>query len=194
MDPVTAFATIVGLVSCFKSERRASSDDEYRDFIAWLSDKRHIEVVQGLASNHNLMNATQALLSRNHDEVVASLRALDTSIVELASRIDAFRGIASALAPNSQLSTQALSILKQLNDSNGSVILEIKLMDGARYQVLDARAGGQIDVEDFRFIDDDLQKLCDLGLLRPDFNSKGGRLFRITRSSVRYLQQLGLVS
>lgn len=194
MDPVTAFATIVGLLSCFKSERRASSNDEYQDFMAWLSEKHHLEVVESLTGNHDLMAATQALLSRNHEEVVASLNALDSSITTLASQMSAFRGLASAIAPGSQLSEQAISVLRQLNDSGGSVIIEVKLMVGPEYQVLDSERPTHINVDDPRFIDDDLQKLCQLDLLRPDVNSKGGRLFRITRLSVQYLQQLGLTS
>lgn len=104
MDPVTAFATIVGLLSCFKSERSASSNDEYQDFMAWLHEKQHFEVVESLSGNHDLMAATQALLSRNHQEVVASLNALDSSITTLASQISAFRGLAAAIAPGSLLS------------------------------------------------------------------------------------------
>lgn len=191
MDPITiagAFATIVGLVSNFKAERRASSDDEYRDFMEWLSDKRHDEMVDLLQSNHVLSTAIQSLLLRNHDEVIEKLNALDSQLIKLASRIEGFDAISLAISPSSELSEQSVSILQQLDESGGSFFLEMKMYGGTQYQIMDA--SGQISIDEPRFVDDDLKNLCSLGLLIPDYNRKGDRLFRITRASAEYLKQV----
>lgn len=186
MDPVTAFATIVGLMGTFKSERRASSDDEYREFMEWLGEKRHDELIHSIQTNQNLTAALTSFLNGSHEEVMAKLSGLDYAMMELASRIDGVQEVAYAIAPQAELSSQAFSILKQLNDSGGSVFLEMKMLGGTMYQVMDA--SGQIQIEEPRFIEDDLEKLCQLGLLLQDYNSKGGRLFRITRASVKYVE------
>lgn len=191
MDPVTAastFATIVGLVSSFKAERRASSDDEYRDFLDWLSEKRHNDVVDAINANHSLSSAIEAFLREGHEEVMTKLSALDDSLLRLASHIEGFNEISKAVAPNIELSDQSISILKQLNASGGSFFMELKTLGATMYQVMDASS--EIDIAEPRFVDDDLKQLCDLGLLLPDMNSKGERLFRITRASVNYVEQL----
>ena len=53
-------------------------------------------------------------------------------------------------------------------------------MDESEYAMPDGN--GQIQINEPRFIDDDLLKLCDLGLLRLSRNSSGGRIFTITRA------------
>ena len=46
MEALGSLATIVGLICNFKSERRASSDDEYKEFIGWLNTKQHKLVIE----------------------------------------------------------------------------------------------------------------------------------------------------
>ena len=41
-----AFATTVGLLSSYKAERRAESDDEFMDFHTWLAHNNHNEVIE----------------------------------------------------------------------------------------------------------------------------------------------------
>jgi len=188
LDPVTAFATIVGLLGTFKSERRTRSDDEYRAFIDWLGEKRHTELVRSIQGNVQLVAALAAFLHGSHDEVMSKLANLDETILMLASRIDGVQDVARAIAPGSGVSDQALSILQQLSESGGSVFLELKTFGGTTYQVMDAQA--QIEVKEPRFVEDDLSQLCSLGLLLQDSNSNGGRLFRITRASVRFVQNV----
>jgi len=191
MDPITAagsFATIVGLVINFKSERKASSDNEYREFLEWLEAKNHSETIKAIQANHSLGSSIDTLLKQNHEEVVAKLAALDDSLLLLASKIPSFRNISLALAPASEISDQAISILRQLEQSGGSKFLEGKFGQGNLYLILDA--SGQIEIEDFRFADDDLETLCSLGLLLPSANDKGERLFTLTRASVRFLEQV----
>jgi hypothetical protein len=43
---------------------------------------------------------------------------------------------------------------------------------------------GNLEVSDERFVDDDLQTLCELGMLRPDI-SQGSRKFVITRQGAK---------
>jgi hypothetical protein len=188
MEFISSFATIIGLVCNFKSEQRSASEDEYKEFTEWLDTKRHKDIIEELHSNHLLGLSVKNLLSQNHDSIMIKLNGLDKSLVELASQIDGFKEIASAVSPNIGLSEQAISILQQFDKTGGSVFLEIPYKGGTDYQVMDAQ--GHINVTDQRFINDDLDKLCTLGLLTPDSNKSGGRLFRITRAAVAFVRQV----
>ena len=128
------------------------------------------------------------MLNQNHDVVVKKLSGLDSSIIQLASQIDGLKEVASAIAPNIELSDQAVSVIKQLVDSQGSFFIEIKMLGGTMYQVMDGRSGA-VEFDEPRFIDDDLNQLCQLGLLDLDYNRKGDRLFRIMRATERYIAQ-----
>ncbi|EOX4454741.1 hypothetical protein ACK6XA_004771, partial [Vibrio alginolyticus] len=189
MEAFGSLATIVGLICNFKSERRASSDDEYKEFVEWLDTKRHKSVISEIESNHLLSLSIKSLLNQNHEVVIEKLSGLDSSLIQLASQIDGLKEVANAIDPNTELSDQAISIIKQFTKSEGSVFLEMKMLGGALYQIMDGN-GGMLDYDEPRFLDDDLNQLCNLGFLRLDFNRKNERLFRITRATIRYVEQL----
>ena len=188
MEVISSMATIVGLLSNFKSERRATSDDEYKEFVEWLDKKRHVTLIEEINSNHLLGLGIKALLSKNHESVVNKLSALDDSLETLASQIDGFKDIASAISKHSELSDQAISIVRQLIASGGSIFLEIKMKGCSIFQVMDA--SGSIEYDDPRFLDDDLKQLCKLELLIPSTNKSNGRVFTLTRFAVKYIEQL----
>ncbi|MBB1368727.1 hypothetical protein H5154_20525 [Pseudoalteromonas sp. SR44-5] len=189
MDVFSPFATIVGLICNYKSENRAASDDEYREFVEWLDKKRHKDIIDELNSNHLLGLSLKNLLNQSNDLVVNKLSDLDKSLIDIASRIDGFKDIATAVSKHEGLSDQAISILKQFDKSGGRVFLEINCNAGTDYQIMDG-SRGKIVMDEPRFINDDLDKLCELGLLTPDYNESGGRLFRITRIATSLVKQV----
>ncbi|HHF2959502.1 hypothetical protein BOO35_19420 [Vibrio navarrensis] len=189
MEVFGSLATIIGLICNFKSERRASSDDEYKEFVEWLDTKRHKSVISEIESNHLLSLSIKSLLNQNHEVVIEKLSGLDSSLIQLASQIDGLKEVANAIDPNTELSAQAISIIKQFMKSEGSIFLEMKMLGGTLYQIMDGN-GGMLDYDEPRFLDDDLNQLCNLGLLRLDYNRKNERLFRITRATTRYIEQL----
>ncbi|WP_319554031.1 hypothetical protein [uncultured Vibrio sp.] len=189
MEAFGSLATIIGLICNFKSERRSSSDDEYKEFVEWLDTKRHKSVISEIESNHLLSLSIKSLLNQNHEVVIEKLSGLDSSLIQLASQIDGLKEVANAIDPNTELSAQAISIIKQFMKSEGSFFLEMKMLGGTLYQIMDGN-GGMLDYDEPRFLDDDLNQLCNLGLLRLDYNRKNERLFRITRATTRYIEQL----
>jgi hypothetical protein len=188
LSAATTFATIVGLLSNFKSERKASSDDEYQEFVSWLEAKRHKSLMNEINSNHLLGSGIKSLLNQNHDVVLQKLAALDETLLVLSSSIGGFKEISSALAPNIELSDQAMSILEQLNTSGGSSFLECKTKQGTSFLFMDTR--GQLDITEQRFVEDDLAQLINLNLLLLDYSSEGNRVFRITRLAAKLLEQV----
>lgn len=187
LTSATTFASIVGLLSNFKSERKSASDDEYKEFILWLSDKRHKSLLNEISSNHMLGLGIKSLLSQNHDAVLQKLSALDETLLILSASIGGFKEISDAIAPNSELSEQAISILEQLDNSGGSFFQELKMLAGTTFSIMDA--SGNIEINEPRFIEDDLNQLVNLGLLIFDYSPKGNRNYRITRLAVKLLSQ-----
>ena len=191
MEPLTAattFASIVGLLSNFKSERKSASDNEYQEFVQWLGDKRHKSLLDEITSNHLLGLGIKSLLSQNHDVVLQKLSALDETLLMLSSSIGGFKEITNAIAPNSELSEQAISIIDQLNNSGGSFFQELKMLGGTTFHVMDGT--GHIEITEPKFIEDDLNQLVNSGLLIFDLSPKGSRNFRITRLTVKLLSQV----
>lgn len=191
MEVFSSFATIIGLICNYKSEKRATAEDEYGGFIEWLEEKRHKDLISELHSNHMLGLSIKNLLNQNNELVLEKLALLDKSILDIASMIGGLKDIAIAFSPEERLSDQAISILKQFEESGGSTFLELKHMQGTDYHVMDGdRNKSVIQLSEERFVNDDLDKLCSLGLLNPDYNSKGSRLFRITRAAVSLVKSL----
>ncbi|WP_434928110.1 hypothetical protein ACRWQN_03890 [Shewanella sp. HL-SH8] len=184
----TTFATIVGLLSNFKSERKASSDNEYQEFVSWLDSKRHKSLMEEITSNHLLGLGIKSLLNQNHEVVLKKLASLDETLLVLSSSIGGFKEISNALAPNVELSEQAISIISQLNSTGGSSFTENKGYGLPSFIFMDTQ--GSIEITEQRFIEDDLAQLVNLDLLILDYSSHGNRVFRITRMAVKLLEQM----
>jgi hypothetical protein len=170
------------------TERRAKSDDEYKDFMEWLDTKRYKNLIDEINTNHLLGLGIKNLLKQNQEVTLSKLEGINEILLLVSSEIDGLNEISHAIAPNIEISDQAISILKQLNDSGGSFFLESKRMSGATFPVMDGGTGN-IEIKEPRFVDDDLNQLVQLGLLRLDYNSSGDRLFYFTRSAVKLVEQ-----
>lgn len=206
MEALGAFATLVGLICNFKSERRAVSDDEYKEFSEWLDKHRHKKIIEELNNNHLLNLNVKSLLNQSHEVVVQKLNSLDFSITQLASQIDGLKDIAKAISPTAELSDQALKFLKLMNTNSSYILAEVPCLGKTRYglsndneySIFLTRIGPGftqsqlqwITPSEEMFIYDDLISLVKLGLISEKEESYGGRTFRITRSSKLYLTNL----
>lgn len=185
MDPLTAatsFATIIGLLSNFKSER---SGNQLSDFIDWLKEKRHEDVALSIERNQTLAIQLKSILSLNHQELVQRLDSLDTVLASVAAHVETFSSLATSVRPNGVLSDQAISIVKQFAASGANECWERKYLgpEGTSYHFIGG--SGELQIDEPRFVEDDLNTLVELGILRLDFGSKGTRKFIITRQAVQ---------
>jgi len=189
VDPLmaaTSFATIVGLLSNYKSE---SSGTQLSEFIQWLRDKRHEDVAIDIERNQMLAIHLKSILSLNHQELLLRLDSLDEVLASVASHIQTFSDLAESIRPSGTLSAQAMSIVKQFADSGANELWEHKSINSTRYHFISG--AGQLDVQEPRFIEDDLNTLVELGLFRLDYGSKGTRKFIITRQAVQLANSAG---
>lgn len=193
MEVFGSLATIIGLIYNFKSGRDTKSDREYHDFLNWLEENRYKSIIQQIEGNDELVNGVESLLRESHDTVIDKLNFIEDSVSGLVSGISGLNTIAHAVRPSAELSEQAQYMLKNFVESQGSFILELKTKDGDSYMIADGD-GRQLGINEPRFVEDDFDSLCSLGLLTPDVNSKGSQMYRITRNAVRYVSQLDVPS
>jgi len=191
MEPLIAsFATIVSLIGQFRSERGASEQNQFNDFIAWLSQSQHDEIAKNLELNTKATIGIKALLQQDRQVFLQYIERIDNAITAFASAFDGFSEVAKGLKPNSVLSKQALLILRQFKKAGASKLLDADSGSGPLYLFIDGAPGSvQLEVLEERFIEDDFGVLVDLGLLRTDFNSSGNTIYIFTRAALEVTNQ-----
>lgn len=184
MDPLTSatiFSTIVSLIAEFISQRHSDAGDTFDEFASWLVENRHEEILSLLQQNVDTTLSIKALLATDRKALEQKLELLDRVLAGIASTLDGFSQLASAVQPNARISPQAVSILKQFSAAGASRAIEFKNV--STHLTLSFVDGTQepISFTEPRFIEDDLRSLVDINLLRLDYNSSGSRLFLFTR-------------
>jgi hypothetical protein len=190
MDPLTlatSFATIVSLLGAYKSEGRQITDDEFQDFMHWLVKTNHSEVKDLLEINTQATIGIKALLKQDRELLLQKLGTIDEILSLISSRVEGFSQITNALRPNSEISGQAVSVLRQLFESGGSKFLKSGAIGRGPIFLIVGGKGGKIAYEDLQFIEDDLSTLVNLGLLNQEYNSKGNPLYIVTRAAAKFL-------
>ena len=192
MDPLSvasSFAMIVGLLSNFKAEQSCTN---LNDFISWLKEKHHDEVVASIERNQVLSSQLTQMLSSNHEELINKLNQLDLLISSVAGQLEGFSGLARTIHSESVFSNQAISILRQFVESGARMMMEHKIMnrDGGNDYHLMEGGYGKIEYSEPRFIEDDLKTLVGAGLLSLQYTPKGTRQFLITRSAVSFVNAI----
>lgn len=183
MEPITAatsFASIVSLLGQYCSDHGAKEQTDFNDFIKWLQETQHQDLKELLEINTKATIGIKALLNEGRELLLEKINNLDNALAAYASILEGFSDLASAINPEVVLSSQALSILRQFETSGGSTMIQHKKIGGPiGFLFLDGN--GQLEIEEPRFIEDDINILVELGLLRHDYNSNGESLYVYTR-------------
>jgi len=183
MEWATAFSTIVGLIASFKSENRAQANDEYNDFLEWLGEKRHDEIISLLNINTKASISIKALLNQDRATLLDKLEAIDKMLATISSQIGGFSELAHAIKPGFELSDQAMEILRQMENGQSSAFLKVTFLSGETVmQAFDGRTG-EINYNEPRFLEDDLNTLVATGMLMKSHNKNGDSVYRITRQA-----------
>jgi DNA-binding transcriptional MerR regulator len=191
MDPLTGaftFATIIGLIGQFRSEKGSTAQADFNEFLAWLIETQHEEIKELIESSSQTASGITALLNEQYEALTQKIERLDKTLSTYASGLPGFSEISSGLRPHSVLSDQAVNILKQFERAGASEALKINVYGGPIIMFLDA--SGNIEIDDLRFLKDDLETLIELELLRHDFNSKGEDLYIYTRAASELVKSL----
>ncbi len=192
LDPITAattFATIVSLISDFKSENKKVSDDDHQKFLEWLSDNRHEEIKKILEQNQETIISIKAILNQDYTIVSEKLQNIDSKLAGLLSDDVLFSKLVEAIRPEQILSKQAIAILNQLENSQASGMQELAMLERTMYFFIDGNQD-ELTYSEPRFIKDDLERLVELGLLRQSFNSSGEQTFLYTRRASDFVKKV----
>tara|TARA_Y100000296_G_C5064800_1_gene201783 strand:- start:110 stop:679 length:570 start_codon:yes stop_codon:yes gene_type:complete len=182
-----SFATVVGLLGQYRSEKGAQAQLEYNDFMEWLAKANHTEIKDLLELNTNATIYIKALLNQDHEIFKKKLDKIDAALTAFASTVEGFSDLAKAVNPSALLSDQAVSILQQFQESGATKVLELKMLAGTEYVFLET--SGNLEIVEPRFVEDDLKTLVEYGLLRHDYNSKGDDLYIFTRAASRLVDE-----
>ncbi len=189
MDAITlanSFATIVGLLMSFQSIR---DEANINDFLEWLRENNNANTANIIENDIELQQQLSAFIGQNHDAVMSQLSKLNNLMVSVASRIDGLSGLASKFDVSHGLSDQAISVLRQFVDSNSKSIFRVETMDGEVNYLL--MSDGNIEYDDDRFIDADVQSLVENMLIVKENSPSGDSIYGITRQAVAFIDSLG---
>lgn len=152
----------------------------------WLDHHRHEELKNLIVNTAALRTELDKLLAADHAAMLEKLDDIQTIVATLLSRVDEFRGLSQAVAPDADLSEQAVSVLRQFAHSGADSLFYASY--GSGQFALQPENGEPLQVTEPRFLKNDLDQLVALGLFSVEYNSQGDPLFGLTRSGARYLQ------
>lgn len=182
MDPAM-LAAIVGLLAQFVQERRAGKDAERQatldEYTEWLRRGEHTQVLKAIEGNETLLAGVRELLNTGHQEIIERFNRLDRTLGSVLEHTAGWELIARSLNPPDRLSNQALTILMQMEEKQATFIQKVLHSRGTPRILLSDR--GALDVDEPRFLEDDLEQLLRLGLLSGTMTSQGTPRFVITR-------------
>jgi hypothetical protein len=197
MEPLTAataFATIVGLLRIFRQEQGERERLNHQKFIEWVEYHRHEELKNLIVNNAALRAEVDNLLQADHAQMLGKLDRIEEILVSLVSRVDGLRDLALAVAPNTTLSEQAISILRQFVES-GATQLIYGNHGGGSYYLNFVGGAGKHKVAEWRLLTDDLNQLVALQLLsvaeHKSDGTKSSTVYCITRCAIRFLEAVG---
>lgn len=185
MDPLTlagTFATLVGLLANFKSERKG---EDLATFTEWLKSQHQEDLARAIASNRQLEAALGTLLQTNHEELVARLTRITDMLANVAKGVEGFSEVVQLTYPRPTFSAQALSVLRQIASSPARCVMERKTVARSVEFLFIDGASGPVQANEPRFLVEDMDTLVAAGLLRSDRTSQGMRRFFITREGAK---------
>ena len=188
MDAITlanSFAAIVGLLVTFQSTRDQAN---ISDFLEWLRENNNENTAIVIENDIELQRQLSAFIGQNHDEVMSQLSKLNNLMVSVASRMDGLSGLALKFNDTYGLSDQAINVLRQFVNSKSKSIYRVETIDGEVNYLL--MSDGNIEYDDSRFIDADVQSLVDNKLITKEALSSSDFSYGITRQAVVFIESL----
>ncbi|HEU0153505.1 MAG TPA: hypothetical protein VFQ84_09190 [Arenimonas sp.] len=184
MEPISGFATIVALLSDFNASRRGAAAATVEEFKSWLAENRHSQIVDSLEQNAASLRSIKTLLHEDRRTLGAQFQMLDQQLAKLASGLELFKPLASALRPGGGLSGQALEWLEQLDSAGASKFLKGGGFSGTYLAMIDGSGKGNMTISEPRFVESDLDDLLELGLVKGiGTNGRSELMYAFSRSA-----------
>lgn len=164
----------------WKSQSDARDSRDLDQFVDWLHRHRHDELANLIHQDADTALSLTAILKNPHEHVLLTLARLDGVLSSIARYLPDFHSLAEVTHLRSHISQQAVSLLRQLNESGATLFMGLAEDGGISYRCWggDCR---KLEIEDPRSIDEDLLHLCQLGLLSLE-RGLPSRRYSITRA------------
>jgi hypothetical protein len=191
MDPISAtcvFATLVQLLAIFKNEKSGHPAPDSDEFLQWLDTHRHQEIKDQIAQSFHLTAEINAILHADNSVILAAINKMDSTLMEIASRMEGLSGLARHFSLNPCLSTQAITFLQSLCSSDAVAISLINNENG--FQMGLVPKGNIIPISEPRLVEDDLKTLIEIGLLSYCAGPHGTDYYGITRNAIEFLKTI----
>jgi hypothetical protein len=184
------FATIVALIGQFKQERKDEKDsekDERARFIEWLEYHRHHQIKNLIETNAAVQAEIGSLLQQDTRAILDKLEHLADVVARIASGIDEFRGLVTAITPGNDVHAETMALLPELVKK-----------DWQRFQLTRDAAGPELwtiegkcePIEiDPQFVEQDLDRLVELGFLESGYMERGKK-YTLTRSAYKFVRAI----
>ncbi|MEO5916748.1 MAG: hypothetical protein ABIS50_21145 [Luteolibacter sp.] len=182
MGGVNWSVQLIGLLSAWKQDRSATSDNQFQEFILWLEDHNFQEVSRKIAESDELNRELHALLALSLDQVSGKLDELAFAVAGLAVKIDGLNTLDRAISHDTDtLSTQAREILKLFADQPGCPHMIV----GPTYTehpLIFIPENVSFTMDEPRFVPDDIDSLERADLIsQSDYTPSGSPIFSLTR-------------
>ena len=126
MDQLTAFVTIVELLSIFSQERDSSKTKGHLNFLRWLENHNHQELKDLICTNQQLSMEISKLLAEDTVTILNHVAETNRILGSILARIDFFSGLSTSIATPHLLSSQALEILANFYASSALAMMPIE--------------------------------------------------------------------
>ncbi|WP_419614269.1 hypothetical protein [Thiolapillus sp.] len=184
---IAEFAQIVGLVSAFVSGREASKALDMAEFLQWLSENNHQDIKRIVEQNHTTTTSIKALLNHDLEDIKTRLEEVSNQIAALSGCSDDLGDLAKEFATK-LLSDQAIEIL-DLMDKNQTEFFLLSQEVGSDKRLI-LVPGPNYLCKERHFLQDDLELMLSLGLLRKDYNSNNQPMYYFTRAASNLVKTL----
>jgi hypothetical protein len=185
---------LIGLLSAWKQDRTATSDDQFQDFIIWLENHNFHELSRKIFESEEVNRELHALLSLSIDEVNGKLDAIAAAICGLAVQIEGLNTLDRAVSQDAQtLSTQAREILKLFADQAGCTGM-IVTSNGDDTVLIFTPHNSIFSIDEPKFLRDDIESLEASSLISlSDYTSSGSPIYSLKRLGAQLAKSLPTV-
>lgn len=189
LSTTTALASIIGLIGQFKTGRDSAKSQDYNEFMQWLTESNHAELKALIEANHGTTISIKAILNQSQETLSKSLERIDNALAAITTALAGFGDLSKSIHPNAELSDQAISILKQIDEMEASQVLLVTGLEEAGLIPLDGNGSG-IETQEPRFLKSDMKALVEAGLLIPGYNSQSHPTWTFTRAAAAFVATL----
>ncbi len=186
LEASSLFATIVGLICNWKSERASIATDRYQDFMVWLVQHNFNDLNNRIFASEELQHHLSSLLSEDISVISTKLDTIVGSLSAVADKIDTLSQLGRTLGADTEaLSEQATEILKIFDQTRAFRMIHSLDFHACVFD------NTPISFDDVRFLASDVASLEKFAFIRlVDHNNSGDPVYAITRQGSAFAQQL----